>query len=224
MASNYELLLSSENELSILFFESLDYLLKMHKNLWKFIFTNKINDKNYEKINNKILFFTENAYKNHKDILDDCVWILSKDQPRANHLRYIISMIYSIKDMDALAKYPNKVLDNLNKNLKISKNLENLVNAYLQTFEKMIHLLKEKKIEETYNKSKILKEKFLKSYDSFMGKSFSNILKEEEKHFLEIYKVVKCLDKTIDHLFNLFDNFKFIKNKNKKTNKINLLK
>ncbi|MGL5591622.1 MAG: PhoU domain-containing protein [Mycoplasmoidaceae bacterium] len=219
MPSNYNTLLSSEKELSDLFFDNLEHLLKMHKFLWASI-TEK---KNYEKVKEKIAFYTEESIKKSKDILDDCVWIISKDQPRANHLRFIISMIHSVKDLEALSKYPNKILAIYSDEIKITKSLEKLVKNYLEIFQEVIKMLKQKQAEANYKKSLELKDNFLKIYDDFIQKDLNlKADKINSKNYLDTYKIVKSLDKTIDHLFNLFDNFKFIKSGPKKTIKINL--
>ena len=39
------------------------------------------------------------------EILDDCIWTISKYQPVANHLRFVISIINSIKDLERMADY-----------------------------------------------------------------------------------------------------------------------
>ena len=219
MPSNYNTLLSSEKELSELFFDNLEHLLKMHKFLW----TNILEKKNDKRVKDKIAFYTEESVKKNKDILDDCIWIISKDQPRANHLRFIISMIHSVKDMEALSKYPNKILAIYSNEIKISKSLEKLVKNYLDIFQEVIKMLKQKQAEANYKKSLNLKDNFLKIYEDFLQKDL-NIKSDKfnNKNYLDMYKIVKSLDKTIDHLFNLFDNFKFIKSKPKKTIKINL--
>ncbi|MGL4617164.1 MAG: hypothetical protein ACRCUM_02900 [Mycoplasmoidaceae bacterium] len=219
MPSNYNTLLSSEKELSDLFFENLEHLLKIHKFLWVSI----KEDKKKEKIKEKIAFYTEESIKKCKDILDDCVWIISKDQPRANHLRFIISMIHSVKDMEALSKYPNKILAIYSDQIKITKSLDKLVKSYLEIFQEVIKMLKQKQVEVNYKKSMELKENFLKIYNDFIQNELNlKSNKLNSKNFLDIYNIVKALDKTIDHLFNLFDNFKFIKSSPKKTIKINL--
>ncbi|MGL5640151.1 MAG: hypothetical protein ACRDCD_00630 [Mycoplasmoidaceae bacterium] len=219
MPSNYNTLLSSEKELSDLFFDNLEHLLKMHKFLWVSISEKK----NYKKVKEKIAFYTEESIKKSKDILDDCVWIISKDQPRANHLRFIISMIHSVKDLEALSKYPNKILAIYSDEIKITKSLEKLVKSYLEIFQEVIKMLKQKQAETNYKKSLELKENFLKIYDDFIQKDLNlKSNKINNKNYLDTYKIVKSLDKTIDHLFNLFDNFKFIKSGPKKTIKINL--
>ncbi|MGL5246009.1 MAG: PhoU domain-containing protein [Mycoplasmoidaceae bacterium] len=219
MPTNYNTLLSSEKELSDLFFDNLEHLLKMHKFLW----TSIIEKKNDKKVKEKIAFYTEESIKKSKDILDDCVWIISKDQPRANHLRFIISMIHSVKDIEALSKYPNKILDIYSDQIKITKSLEKLVKSYLDIFQEVIKMLKQKQAEINYKKSLELKDNFLKIYDDFIQKELNlKSNKINNKDFLNTYKIVKSLDKTIDHLFNLFDNFKFIKSAPKKTIKINL--
>ncbi|MGL4647126.1 MAG: hypothetical protein ACRCVI_00115 [Mycoplasmoidaceae bacterium] len=224
MAPNYELLLHSEHELSISFFESLDHLLEAHNYTWKFIFTNKLDDRKLEKIKDKISYFSEASVTNHKDILDECVWIISKDQPRANHLRYIISMIYSTKDMDEISKGPKKILDNINFISEISKSLEKIVALYLDIFSKMINLLREKDIEKNYEKSRNLKTLFINEYNKFMEKILNEEIKKSREYYITVYKTVKILDRTIDHLFNIFDNFRFIKSQIQKTSKINLKK
>ena len=39
-----------------------------------------------------------------RDILDDCIWFIQKNEPRANHLRLIVALINSLNDIKRISK------------------------------------------------------------------------------------------------------------------------
>ena len=109
----------------------------------KFIFWMKtIND------NLHIIFDNvERRLKRSKDmedeLLDECIWTISKDDPRANHLRFIISIIYSTKDISRSCEYAQssaKIIVRNNINQDVIKNFMPLSKLYLEYIENVMKL------------------------------------------------------------------------------------
>lgn len=101
MAINIHSLIKSEKELSSSFVSLFKFCFKMHTRLLEYMNNDSINETTLEKFQsykNKVMELKNN-------LRDDCIWIISKDQPRSTHLRYIIAIIYSIKDLERISEY-----------------------------------------------------------------------------------------------------------------------
>lgn len=213
MAINYNSLIGSETKLKEYFFNFIDFNYSLHKKAWSFIIDGKLNDEAIE-----ILQHDEEISDTlEKDILDECVWIISKDQPRASHLRFIISIIYSAKDLERISDYALNIANALrNKTLNKDelKLLKKISNEYIGTMKKIIHLIKKENFSNYYQDSKNIKKDFALLYRDTM----QEILKTSKKNndsFNSLLSVMKSIDRTVDHIFNVFTNFKFVKNENK---------
>lgn len=141
MSTNYNILLKSEKKLKELILSYILLMHEIHKKLWAD--TNKyIND------NLHIIFDNvERRLKRSKDmedeLLDECIWTISKDDPRANHLRFIISIIYSTKDISRSCEYAQsiaKIIVRNNINQDVIKNFMPLSKLYLEYIENVMKL------------------------------------------------------------------------------------
>ena len=141
MSTNYNILLKSEKKLKDLILSYILLMHKIHTKVWAD--TNKyIND------NLHIIFDNvERRLKRSKDmedeLLDECIWTISKDDPRANHLRFIISIIYSTKDISRSCEYAQsiaKIIVRNNINQDVIKNFMPLSKLYLEYIENVMKL------------------------------------------------------------------------------------
>ena len=141
MSTNYNILLKSEKKLKDLILSYILLMHEIHKKLWAD--ANKyIND------NLHIIFDNvERRLKRSKDmedeLLDECIWTISKDDPRANHLRFIISIIYSTKDISRSCEYAQsiaKIIVRNNINQDVIKNFMPLSKLYLEYIENVMKL------------------------------------------------------------------------------------
>ena len=102
MSSNYQLVKTSEKDLTQHFFKFYNHVRNEWKKLISILKENKtISDENYK------MFKRMENKSNHMeaDILDESIWSISRNQPVANHLRFVISIIYSISDLERMADY-----------------------------------------------------------------------------------------------------------------------
>lgn len=223
MAINYNSLIGSETKLKEYFFNFIELNYSLHKKVWELILKGKLNSETME----ELLHNEEMSNNLEKDILDECVWIISKDQPRASHLRFIISIIYSAKDLERISDYAINIAKPF---LEVKLNKEekylfgNISDEYISAMKKIISLIKKENTASYYQEGKQVK----KAFSDFYANEFKKIIKEHKnnfKHLDKILYVLKSIDRTIDHFFNVFTNFKFVRSDSiSKTKNIDLNK
>ncbi len=219
MATNYNSLVSSENKLKEQFYEYLDSTYMIHKKLWDYILNEKLDESALADLNND----EERSDNWERDILDECVWIISKDQPRSSHLRFIISIIYSAKDLERISDYAIDIAEEISKSKPSKKEMEHfkkVSNEYLNFFKAFIEVIKKKNVSEMYTKAKNLKESFLKFYDDEIKKMLKPSSEKTAIDFHMITLVMKSIDRSVHHIYNVFSNFRFIKNDVHSTKKL----
>ncbi len=223
MAINYKSLIDSETKLKEYFFNFIELNYSLHKRVWELVLKNKLNEETIEE-----LLHTEEISNNlERDILDECVWIISKDQPRASHLRFIISIIYSTKDLERISDYAINIAKPYLEN-KMSKEevklFSDISSQYISTIKKIISLIKKENTISFYQEGKQVK----KAFSDYYVNEFKKIIKEYKnnfEYFDRVLYVMKSIDRTIDHFFNVFTNFKFIRSESiSKTKNIDVYK
>ncbi len=219
MATNYTSLVSSENKLKEQFYEYLDLTYLIHKKLWDYILNNKLDESALADLNND----EEKSDNWERDILDECVWIISKDQPRSSHLRFIISIIYSAKDLERVSDYAIDIAEAVTRTTPTKKEMEHFKRVsteYLSFFKAFMDVIKKKNVAEMYTKAKTLKENFLKFYDNEIKEMLKNLNPKSAIDFHILTLVMKSIDRSVHHIYNVYSNFRFIKNDGPSTKKL----
>ncbi len=223
MSTNYNILLESEKKLKELITTYLSLVHEIHSKLWNDI--EKYSSKSDEK---RIIFDnTERRLKRsvtqENELLDECIWTISKDDPRTNHLRFIISIIYATKDLSRSCEYAvsiAKIISRNNLDLKAIDSLKPIVKLYLSYIMQVIKL---------YNNQKNTKDKF-DEFDeqilSFEAK-FEELQKKIRKSFssdeivqYQVMQVCRLISSTIERLQTLFNSLLFSKSKSTKEIKV----
>lgn len=214
MSTNYNILLLSEKKLKDLVLQFVSLVHEMHSKLWR--------DANkYIDSGDKGIIF-DNCEKRVKksqamedELLDECIWTISKDDPRANHLRFIISVIYSTKDIARACEYTSSIAKKMVRFDISKKMVEDMTigaNMYLAHIEKMIELYKGgsedkiEKYEEIYTKFEV---DFEKQQNKVLTKYNSNELIQSQ--ILRIYRLSLS---TIERLQSIFSSVIFSKSSN----------
>lgn len=176
MSTNYNILLKSEKKLKGLIINYLSLVYEIHNKLWNDV------DKYIDDDHKGIIF--DNAERRLKrsltmeeELLDECIWTISKDDPRANHLRFIISIIYSAKDLSRSCEYAQSIAkifvrNALDKN--VLKELKPITKLYLEYIQQIT------KIYESNSQNKL--DKFDEMNNDFEIK-FEKLQKECRKYF-----------------------------------------
>ncbi len=222
MATNFFSLEKSEFELKQSFLEFANMCYKHHLKACEILKENEISDA----IVSDMALKKTKAKDKKRDIKDDCIWIISKDQPRSNHLRFIVAILYSSRDLERIAEqaynivwYSRRIW--LLTNNKLSKMLKKIVIKSLENsnlfFKSMLEIFKSDSDYSKYlEEVKTLVTNCRVEYKSIL----SNALKEvslgsaSQVDFIFSFSVVmKYIDRTIDHLWSIFDNLLTIRNR-----------
>lgn len=216
MAINFMSLAKSEIELKQSFNEYLTLCYNLYSRVGEILKKGKVEESHIMEINEyKIL-----AKEKKRDLRDDCIWIISKDQPRANHLRFIIAVLYSIRDIERIAEQSYNILWYW-KNSNLKQSLSEIINGIMlsskKIFKNMKKILEEKDVTKHYetmkNLSNDFKEKYRISLSEAIEKCPSN--KKEDFDYMYTFSIImKYIDRTFDHLFSIHQNFAMIKNNN----------
>lgn len=216
MAINFLSLEKSEIELKQNFVEFLNLCYKMHSKIDEVL----KDDEQKKDIIEIMSDFKSKAKEKKRDVRDDCIWILSKDQPRANHLRFIIAILYSIRDLERIAEQCYNIVwyftnSNMNKSLK--KIVTKTISVSKTIFKNMKKIFEEKDVTKHTESVKKYANEFKETYRKTLADAMKNSpdSNEEETEYIYTFSIVmKYIDRTIDHLWSIYENFSMIKNNN----------
>jgi phosphate transport system protein len=136
----------------------------------------------------------------------------------ANHLRYIIAILNSIKDLERMADYGVSAIRFFANN-KITNDIRNLVieilKGALNGMLKVFNSLKVKPAIDTYKICQHAHVAFKNNYNKMVEK-LSGILKDHtaeqiERLFHGAIIIIKHIERLMDHVANIAENFVFIK-------------
>lgn len=200
MAINYNSMIKSEKELSKSIINYVSFCEEVHTKLW-----NKIKEGiDYNQIIDSIERKIKKSDYMESDLIDECIWIISKDTPRANHLRKIVSFIYQTKDIERAISYSLTIIKTISRNnLEINKlkNIEKIVIDYLKLISSFIKLYKDKKENDKFEKAEELTLVFQKSSHEVSKKIKKEINIEK---YLAINIIIKNIESTVERLKSIF--------------------
>lgn len=219
MAINYLSLAKSELELNESFLSLIVLCRKMYVKLATMIDNKIITQESLDKMEE----YHNRVNENRRDIRDDCIWIISKDQPRASHLRYIIAVLYSIKDIERMSDYAY-IISRILKKEKITKEmvakLSSLLSKSIEFYDCIINALKTGNLNDHEETIQLMFNNFRVAYKSFLTNSIGTLSKNLNptnlSQFIEYYFnfsiVIKYIDRMVDHCLSIYKNFVIIKN------------
>lgn len=229
MSANYGLVRTSERELT-------QKLLKFYRHVKKSWLSLITLISKHAKITNDIYKqFQNNENKsNHMEanILNETIWSISRNQPVANHLRFAISIIYSISDLERMSDYVmnsvnilkhndfnDEILDILKDTYKLSYECMNKLLSTLTTKEKIKinAVLGYKLANKVLNDYRIKNKEITKRLFKVMF--HKNTAKQIEEVLSSVSILIKYSERNIDHAVNIVENFIYVSQSNYFTNK-----
>ncbi len=210
MSTNYNILLLSEKKLKDLTLSYLMLVHEIHSKLWNDIEKTDANDLGI------IYDNTERRLKRSKameeELLDECIWTISKDDPRANHLRFIISTIYSTKDLSRSCEYASSIAKIIVRN-KIEKDtikkLKPITKLYLNHIEQTIKLYKSDS-NDKYDKYNELSNEFENQF-AILQKESKKIMSNDEMLYYQIIQIGRLILSVVERLQSIFSSTLFSK-------------
>lgn len=216
MSTNYKILLQSEKELKKIISEYLEFVYKIHSKLW-----NELNEEDYHKAYDNSERRFKQALIMEDELIDECVWTISKDDPRANHLRFIISVIYCAKDLTRAAEYAQsiaKIIIRKNIEQKYVKALDPIVTLYLNVIQKIIKIYlsttedKIEKVDQLYLEFEVM----LENNEKKMREKFDE---QSKITYLYISQITRLINSTIERVKSVFPSTMFVKSLSPSTKK-----
>lgn len=214
MAINFFSLEKSEIELKQSFNEFLRLCFKIHEKVAEILKSKELNDEIIREMHE----YKIKAKEKKRDVRDDCIWILSKDQPRANHLRFIIAVLYSVRDLERIAEQGYNIIW-YSKNSNLSDDLKKTIFKMLEfsnsIFKGMKKIIEEKDVTKHVEVVKKLANDFKENYKKYLSEALNISMQNQIKEFDYMYTfsiIMKYIDRTIDHLWSIYENFSMIKN------------
>lgn len=117
MPINYSLLKESENEIMAEFKEFYNFVINMNQALYNFLENVEENEEKWI-VDEELEHFHELSKKSElmkSDLLANCIWVIQKNEPRASHLRFVIAIVYSIKNLLNVSSNIEKIVKFFNK-------------------------------------------------------------------------------------------------------------
>ncbi|EFF41789.1 PhoU domain-containing protein [Mycoplasmopsis alligatoris] len=225
---NYELVKEEEKILKRDFMKYVEHSMTMHK-LVKEMYSSNLNDAMIvEKYQEEIASLEVKSNHLHAILLEDAIWFISKEAPRANHLRFVIGIINSIFDLERICDHAQRIAQFKSRHEDISDFIKQTITELekrVQEYAKIIaDALENYSVMGNYNNCITQSENFFNLYKAKLYESYNEIdpkNKAKNEALLEFITVLKNLDRTVDHYRNILENFVFIKDpdffvKNKK--------
>ena len=215
MSTNYNILLRSEKQLKRLIADYLDVVYQMHFKTWKEL--NEYDQADYGIVFDNAERRIKRAMLREEELIDECIWTISKDGPRANHLRFIISVIYCAKDLTRASEYVASIVKIIvRRNIDQQKLdlIEPIIKSYLTVIEKIIKIYKSN-AEEKFEKVDELINQFEQQFDEQERKireKFKNHTHSgDEIAYLYVSQIVRLINSTIERIKSVFPSTLFIK-------------
>ncbi len=212
MATNYSMLKESEAELMKNFNNYFKSSIDIFDKLYKGTMTNK---KISDTLMNEIHELEKGSDIRYTDLKADCIWIIQKDQPSASHLRFIVAIITSLKDIERMFDHAYsmaKFIIKYKADRKIVNFIKPLCLKSLECKNEIYKLFTTRNAGEARSEVEKIQMKFYREYKKSIIDAItlikSNSTSENDSSGLII--VLKNIERDIDHCDNVVSNFSYI--------------
>lgn len=231
MPINFETLKNSEINLKQMLIDFFAHVLKTENKL--LILLNKKKKITTRQFNDLVIFERQNN-KWEAKILDEASWIISKEIPRAQHLRFIIATIRSIKDLERVGDYVVNVARYAYRAKKVNEKIWNILEL---TLKEALVILEDvynnlvsgnKQSKQYYTKKLVpLQMEFSEKYRLIFKELGKIIFKAKNlDDVLGAFTALKYIERSVDRAVNITENFVYISEANfyfaKETRKLDI--
>lgn len=220
MAINFDTLKTSEDNLRKMFLRFFNHVLQSQEYLYKkFKVSSKLTPLQYA----HIIANEKKANKMEAQILDETSWIISKDMPRAAHLRFLIAIIRSIKDLERMGDFVERVATNIQHQKHIDKDIQRIIcrlMKYSHAYSKEIYRNIASGPHQTKNyytnRASTMFYDFSAKYRECFKEIGEKIFRSRKdlNQKVAIFTAVKHIERNADHAFNILENFMYISEPN----------
>ena len=216
MPINFDTLKTSENNLRKLFLKFYSHVLASQDYLYKqFATSKKISAQTLQYIVTK----EKIANQYEAQILDEASWIISKDQPRATHLRYLIAIMRSIKDLERMGDFVERITRILYHQTKLDNGLIKIICRLMkESYDFAKGICRNLHFDSKQNKNYYVNnatsnfQDFSKKYRAAFKEIGQKIFKSKRdiNSKIAIFTAIKNIERNADHAFNILENFIYI--------------
>lgn len=221
MATNYNTLKSAEVELTGRFYQYIDHTREMHETALAALTAVK-DGTDFSGHAQRIFAMERVANLTKANLMDEVVWTISREQPRAGDLRFLTAILCSIIDLERICDYAKGIalfLTRFNKlpgpALELAIGLERLSLAgYGEIFE----IFKAREADHAYRHACKLRNDFGLAYLKTFKQLGGMLIREPEmllqnggEMFLNLVILFKHVERIIDHVTNVTEYFVYIK-------------
>lgn len=231
MPVNFETLRISEENLKKMFNQFFGHVIAMEDKLLTILKNEKrITPENFE-----MLFKLEQkSNKWEAKLIDEASWILSKDMPKATHLRYIIAVIRSIKDLERMSDYVINIARYFRKVKRLNVHIANVLTDILSSSILILkdvyaNFLSGNNQNKEYYVTDLLptQAKFASKYRIIFKQLGQIAFKSKNtEDALGAFTAIKNIERSVDRVVNIVENFVYISEANfsftKETRKLNI--
>lgn len=213
MSINYGMLKDSEEKLIGLFS---DYFEQVISEIKKLVGLYTAGEEG-EKIIDYAISCDRRSARKYQDILDECMWTIQKNEPRASHLRLIIAIVNSLNDVKRLSNYGVTFGKFCNKENKISDKLKKKIikicNLSISYMDQFYGIYTERQWETGYQKAQKIFDSFLKEYKPLtmeILKINEVTVSNEPSYISRLIIILKNLDRYVDRCMNILENYSLV--------------
>lgn len=215
---NYDILIESEDKLIKEFEDFVKHSIVVQKKIWKILFKEIKTQEDYELVQS----LEEESNFMQKNLLDDAIWTISKAQPRANHLRFVIALIYSTKDIERSIDTAFEIFrtSKYTKDYKFT-DFKGIVKLYIDLIVKIEPLIGSN-YKDNAEKVKLERVKFNEKFYKYVTEITHNLKHQgaSSKFLYQCSSICKSISLVSTHYLNAFSNFKYIKHSSSKTKRL----
>lgn len=220
MSINFQFIKSSEHQLFKEFKHIYNYVIESHVFMYDTLVkkTDNMNLGFDQQIIDTIQFRYKQVDIMINDLLSNCVWNIQKNEPRANHLRFIIAIINSLRDMEFLNNSYLSLLKFFMKRQLSQDIYKHFLEAYKVTNNVSNTILEEL---ETHNRLHIGNERLVTTFGEY-HKYLKNLIRTsiliysensnmlDNKTLIDLITHFGMLERMVEHQESIINAFSYI--------------
>lgn len=209
--TNYNNLKIEEKEIIISFKNFLNEIIDFFEKQ----FNAYLENKNADEIFDESSELEKRFLRKSNDILEECIWFIQKNEPRANHLRLIIAIINSLNDTKRMSNYivsfsKFHIKQNLvSEDQLVTNKITSIGKLTIETMHKLYNLIDVFNLKTIQSESKIIFNDFLEKYRIEYVNSLDDSIKKNNcdiSFLANTIIMIKTFDRFIDHMMNIIEN------------------
>lgn len=215
MSTNYFHLKFNEIELTEKLYHYWKHAINMHRLISNFLLDFPADLEKTNTFNSQILKLEKQSNRIRAELFEDAIWFLSRNQPHAGHLRFIVAIIISTCDLERICDYGNNIRkflisdrDFLEEVIHI---LASMSKVSVDIFSQILVYFTTNSANDTYQFSRKKRDDFKKLFHQNIQQLKKLFTSLDAEMFVDLVLALKCMERIIDHTLNIIKQFVYIK-------------